>query len=223
MRPIPKKPEHPDDDPERGPGSRDLYLLIGIIIIVAIFAIGIILARSSQNQGVASITKEFKGFKFEKVGDVWVTLLKVQYGSTAKTYQILVHYTPDEVSGIETMKNSRNESVTPNLFLNVKNVYITTEPDYPAEVVLSGVEIAKIIGQVYEKEVRSALTRPDNRSASPVITCGNTSSEIRVIYLKLGNSTKIYSDFGCIVVQGTDPVELLKASERLTFEMLKIL
>jgi len=205
----------------------DKILVYGFIILLLIFGAFIIGVRfiKVQEEAPQVEVKTYNGFVFEKYGNIWVTTIRMSdwLKGTERDYEILFHYTPDEVEHIPTIKNVRNESVTPNLFLDARKIYITTDPEYPAEVVLSGVEIAKIIGQVYEKQVKAAVTRPDNRTEAPVITCDDLANLVRVIDLRLGNETKIFSEHGCIVVQGTDPGELLKAAERLTFELLKIL
>jgi hypothetical protein len=113
------------------------------------------------------------------------------------------------------------------LFLNIPKVYITTEPNYPASVVLGGVEISKvmaIVSKSYETQmvIKSAMTKPGNYSF-PIATCENITATQRVIYLKLGNETKIDFDNGCVIVEGTDAIQLLRASERLAFEILRIL
>jgi len=205
----------------------DKVLIYGFIMLVLIFGLFIIGVRfvKVQEETPQIEVKTYNEFVFEKIGNVWITTIRMSdwLKGENRDYQILFHYTPDEVEQIPTMKNVRNESVTPNLFLDARLIYITTDPEYPAEVVLSGVEIAKIIGQVYQKQVKSAITRPDNRTEAPVVTCDDLATAVRIIDLRLGNETKIFSDHGCIVVHGTDSGDLLKAAERLTYELLKIL
>ena len=206
---------------------KDQSLLIGIIILIIIFGTVIFLIyNKTNNPKEDEITVvEYNGFIFEKHGNFWVTLLTIedQFDGWKRDYEFTFHYNPFEVEHIETMKNSRNETVTPNLFLNVQTIYLTTDPEYPAGVILGAVEIAKVLGNIYEKEVKSATTRPDNRTDAPVITCEDIGPDQRVIQLILGNSTRIYNNKGCIIVEGTNTINVVKASERLAFEMLRIL
>ncbi len=206
--------------------SKDMYLIYAIIAIL--FVLGVIFSvryfTKEKEETPIPETKVYNGFTFVKVGNYWQTKIRTERSSGIDEYDILFHFTPDEVEFIPTEKNVRNQTITPYLFMNTKRVYITTNPEYPSSVVIGGVEISKIIGQVFRKEVKGALTRPvNNKSNTPVITCDDLNDEQRVIYLKLGNETKIYSDNGCIIVQGEDPIMLIKASERLAFEILKIL
>ena len=207
---------------------KDKVLIFSIVALLVIFG-GIFM--SLRNTAIETSTEpqieilEYNGYIFEKHGDIWSTTVTItdSFKGWERQYEILFHYSPKEVEDVETLKNARNISISPNLFLDAQTIYITMDPEYPSAVVLSGVEIAKIIGNVYEKGVKGAITRPDNRTDAPVITCNDIAPAIRIIKLELGNETKIYSDKGCIVVQGTDSDELLRASERLTYEMLKIL
>ncbi len=216
-------------DKKEGIG-RDKILVISVVAIIIIFwGLFALIKKNTQNVQPQIDIKTYNGFVFEKIDNIWTSQLSIVSSQSGKKelYSIMFHYTPDEVENIPTQKNTRNESITPNLFLNMPTVYITTEPDYPGAVVLGGVEISKIMaivskGYSAKMTIRSALTRPGNHSF-PIATCDNVTATQRIIYLKLGNETKIDFDNGCVIVEGKDETELLKASERLAFEMLKIL
>jgi hypothetical protein len=211
--------------------GRDKILIISVIVIAAVFWGLFTLLKDQVNkteQPKINI-KTYNGFVFEEIDNIWTTHITISNKLTGKgeSYSIMFHYTPDEVENVTTEKNTRNESVTPNLFLNMPLIYITTEPNYPGAVVLGGVEISKtmaIVSKTYDlrTQIKSAMTKPGNYSF-PIATCENITKTQRVIYLKLGNQTGISFDNGCVIVQGTDETELLRASERLAFEILRIL
>ncbi|MEM2130916.1 MAG: hypothetical protein QXM96_01950 [Candidatus Woesearchaeota archaeon] len=212
---------------EKQKNKKDLYLIISaiaiLLILVGIFSLKYFINDNNKDNYIPE-TKIYNGFTFVKVGNYWQTSIKTQSSSGIKNFDIMFHFTPEEVENITTEKNVKNESITPYLFMNVANIYITTNPDYPSSVVIAGVEISKIIGQIYGKNVKGALTkRYYDYNDTPIITCENITDSQRVIKLELGNETKIYSDNGCIIVMGDNPVNLIKASERLAFEILKIL
>ncbi|MEM3374829.1 MAG: hypothetical protein QXE31_06495 [Candidatus Woesearchaeota archaeon] len=204
--------------------NNDKFIIITIFVILAIIVIIFSLRYFLKEKPNVPETKIYNGFTFVKIGNYWQTTLRTESSSGIKEYEILFHFTPDQVENISTEKNIKNQTITPYLFMNTQRIYITTNPEYPSSVVIGGVEISKIIGQVFRREVRGALTKEYyNNSNAPIITCEDINDTQRVIYLKLGNETKIYSDDGCIIVQGENPEMLLKASERLAFEILKIL
>lgn len=204
--------------------KNDKILLVSILVIV-VCILALILLPKLTDTNTEIETETYNGFVFEKYGEFWVTLLQVRSATNneIRPYEVFFHYTPQEVEYIPSMQNSRNDSITPELFMDAKLIYITTDPKYPASVILGGVEISKILGNIYKKEVKSALTKPDNRTNAPVKTCEDIGPDIRIIHLKLGNETKIYSNNGCIVVEGQTPIDIIKASERLSFEILKIM
>lgn len=208
--------------------KKDKYLLYSVIaiflIILAIFSFQYIYKYFNKEKQELPEIRVYNGYSFVKIGNYWQTKIKTKSNIGEREYEIIFHFTPDEVEDIPTEKNIRNESITPFLFMNTEKIYITTNPDYPSSVVIGGVEISKIIGQVFRKKVMGALTKEvSNSNETPIITCDDINDNQRVIYLKLGNETKIYSDNGCIIVLGENPEMLLKASERLAFEILKIL
>ncbi len=205
--------------------KKDSALLIGIFVVITVFGLVLFSMTTTKNPVPEIETVEYGGFIFEKQGPVWVTLLTVEdrVFEDPKHYEVFFHYTPYEVEHIETMRNSWNRSITPNLFMDARKIYITTDPGYPSGVILGAVEIAKILGKIYSKNVEAAITRPYNTTDAPVITCDDIGPNVRVIHLNLGNSTRIYSNHGCIVVEGTNTEEVNMASERLAFEMLNIL
>lgn len=216
-------------EPEKAetPKNRDKVLVISILVLVICFGAIFYFLKNTPNvpDPIAPETRTYKGFIFEKYGNVWLSSFRYTDQSTGKSKKVNVmfHYTPDEVENITTERNTRNETVTPLIFMNVPRIYITTEPDYPSTVILGGVEIAKILAQVYGKEVKSGLTKASNNTQTSIITCEDLNATQRVIYLKLGNETAIKSENGCIVIEGKTPIDVVKASERLTYELLKIL
>ena len=205
--------------------------VIALLVIFSIFTIGIVLKKDpiDNSPTVGIIVDEnivrYGDFEFKKAEVGWTTNLAItdSFEGPNKMYEIAVHYTPAEVEDIPTIRNSDNDTISPNLFLNARLIYVTTDPAYPADVVLGGVEVAKIMGKIYGKEVKGAVTREDERTAAPVITCDDTSGTERIIELRLGNTTEVFREGACVVIQGTNSTEILRASTRVTFELLKIL
>ena len=55
------------------------------------------------------------------------------------------------------------------------------------------------------------------------MTCENSTTSTVVIHLNLGQTTSIYNDGSCIIVEGNNPLELILAAEKYSFEMLGIM
>jgi len=206
--------------------KQDKFLILSIIGIILLFGSLIYtLSVSKEKIEEESKTVVYNGIVFTKIGNIWSADIRV--GDKAKgsyrDFTFLFHHTPDEVESIETLRNSRGDIITPNLFLNIEKIYVTTNPNYPAEIVLGEVEIVKVISNIYKKEAKTALTEEFPGADYPVITCNDINATQRIIEFRLGNSTKIHQEKGCVIIEGKTPSDVVKASERLAFEMLKII
>lgn len=209
----------------------DRVLIISILVIIGVFALILLSINSDKKNAVQEeLTPElqvvnYSGYLFEKHGVAWITILTVRNEAKQwiREFEFSSHFNPYEVEHIPTIRNTKNESAAKFSFRRASHTWITVDPNYPGSVVLGGVEIAKVLGQIYEKSVKVAISKPHESSSEPIITCANATNNHLVVDLRLGNETKIFEHEGCIVVQGSDPVELLKASDRLAFELLDVL
>ncbi|MBN2368605.1 hypothetical protein JXC34_06295 [Candidatus Woesearchaeota archaeon] len=228
---VKKKEKKENTEKKNNDLKKDDILIKGIVVLIVIFGLIVfgvrLIPKSTLTENTPEvITKEFKGYVFENHDNIWTTDISTRNIVTKeiKTYNIMFHYTPDEVEHIQTIIGIDNKTSSPELFMNSNLLYLTVDPTDPGGVVLSAVEIAKIAGNIYSLNVKSAITKEYPGSNYPIITCNNVSKTVKVIHFKLGNRTGIFNDNkGCVIVEGTNEVELLKASERLTFEMLRIL
>lgn len=206
--------------------SNDKILIISLLAIFVIFAGILIFLKNSKTEPVQEENIMYKGYTFAKRGELWYTELSIKdkLKGWERQYNLYFHYNPSQVEDVPTITNTLGEATSPKiLIIGGKKIYITMDPTYPASVVLSGVEVAKILGQVYEMDVKAAVTSPTNKTDAPVITCKDYGEGVRVVELRLSNETRISDELGCIVVEGKDPQELLRASSRLAFELLKIM
>ena len=230
--PAKKKPAEHKEEKKREKQTKlvndNTKMIVGFFAALLFFGflIGIKLIPQETVVDVTPLTKEYNGFIFEKKGDFWESRIDAKNIITNKTqsYNVLFHYTPDEVDDIITIKDVENRTTTPRLLLNSVVMYITVDPEDPGGIIVSAVEIAKVAGTIHQKNVKSALIRPDARLPnSPIITCNNVTKTDKVLRIKLGNRTGIFNEEGCIIVEGTNETELLRAAERLSFELIGIL
>jgi hypothetical protein len=208
--------------------NENKVLIIFIFAIIGIFGIIwlVMLNAKPSPESLPADTVTYRQFVFFKSGNYWQSLvvIKNQMSGESAVYNISFHHTPYEVMNISSPVNSRNETVAPKILVNgARQVYLTMDPEDPSSVAISGVEIAKIIGRIYRIPLKASITRPNNKTDAPIITCANVTGTSKVLLLKLGNETAIKEEMGCVVVEGTNPDELLRASEKLVFELLKIL
>ncbi len=60
------------------------------------------------------------------------------------------------------------------------------------------------------------------RELYPVITCNNVTDTRSVIYLKIGDENKIYSEGDCVVIQGRGADGLVMTSEKFAYHLLGV-
>ncbi|NTV24467.1 MAG: hypothetical protein HGA85_08965 [Nanoarchaeota archaeon] len=203
-----------------------IYIIIGILVVISgiFFLPGLLPKPAPEVPAVNDSYKIFNGFRFDRSGDVWSTSITVlnRRSNLTREFNIMVHYTPDEVINMTSAKAKDSSNLAPRMLITADRVYITTEKDYPAEVILSGVEISKTLAAIYGQEVKGALTVPTAPNV-PVMTCENSTPETRVVYLVLSNQTGIFVEGECILIKGETPKQVIMAGERLAYELLRII
>ncbi|MBN1501990.1 hypothetical protein JW930_00465 [Candidatus Woesearchaeota archaeon] len=196
--------------------KRDYILIISALIILAVLAVFIISIKYFQkdsNPLPATDKRTYNGFVFVEKAGFWHT--EINFNNIP--YELMFYYPPDETLNITTRRG------LPNVFMNAKRIYISLDPKLSNEAVVAGVEMAKIMGNLFSKEVKTALTEEIEGSLYPKITCQNMSNSVSVIMLQAGNTTSITHEAGCVIIEGTSERELIRAADRLTFEILKII
>jgi len=103
-------------------------------------------------------------------------------------------------------------------------LFITMDPDATGLTVLAGTEISKIIGSpfLYNVPTRGALLR-DVGNGAPVKTCSDVNETTSIVKLETGSENKVYSEKGCVIVQGTNESELIRSADRLSLTVLGVM
>ena len=106
-----------------------------------------------------------------------------------------------------------------------KRVFITLSPEdnLTSKATIAALEIDKIIDNpyFYNLPVNSSMTSPFGNF--PVISCSNATEDNAVIWLKKGASTQITETNNCIIVEGEDEDDLIKAADRLSLFLVGIM
>ncbi len=112
------------------------------------------------------------------------------------------------------------------LILSKPTVYLTMEPNLTSKSVIGALEVANIISRnlgIYNRETIGAITSPIENNPTPVATCNNITRTENVILFQLGNETKVSVDNSCILVQGINEWEIIRASDRLVYDILELM
>ena len=116
----------------------------------------------------------------------------------------------------------RLENITLNinesLYGGIEKIWFTTDPDMPSSSTLAMGEIGRFV-TFMGVNTSFALTR--NSTNIDQIDCTNATSSVRVIEIRLGNETRVYSEGYCIIVEGEDSENVIAAADRLTFSWVE--
>lgn len=106
-----------------------------------------------------------------------------------------------------------------------QQVYVTIDPyaNLTGKTTIGALEIDSILDNPYlfNIPVSSAFTEPYLNNT--VKTCATVSPQEGVILLQKGISTVVREDKGCVTVQGVTEDDIIRASDRLVYTLLKIM
>ena len=157
----------------------------------------------------------YNGFKFTKVSSLWLTEVQVDN----MVFRITTRYSPNELEHI-TVESGVYEKI-----VDSKGIYFTVANNLSSVAVLGITELGRIVGTHYglfNIPSQAALLESDDKG-TPVKTCKDAVNGTGVIWFKLGNSTSVYSDGNCVIIQGADEWGIVKAADRVTLGLLGIM
>jgi len=108
-----------------------------------------------------------------------------------------------------------------------KLIYVTWDPELDEKtdvsqslwLIIANV-VARVDGSVYNIQASGAST--EYIPGVPQITCDDASWGTAVIYLRLGDENRIYTEGDCVVLEATNGENLRKVTERLLYLLLKV-
>ena len=135
-------------------------------------------------------------------------------------YQFNLRNDPIHTENITVQENARE------ILLTKPKVYLTMAPNLTSKSVIAALEVANTISRklgIYNIETIGALTRPAPNNPTEVITCDNITQKQNVILFKLGDETKVFLEGECIIIQGTNEWEIIRAADRLVYDVLEVI
>ena len=204
----------PDEKKEETNKNSSRNIIIAVIVIL-----GLIILFFSIRYLYHPETNEdnymYNGFKFTKVSNLWFTEVQINN----KLFRISMRYSPRELEHISV------EPGTYEKIVSSKKIYFTVPGNLSSVAVLAITELGRIVGTRYgilNIPSQSALTEASNNGTF-VKTCKDAVNGTGVILFKTGNTTAVYSDKNCVIIQGKDDWEIVKAADRVTFGLLGIM
>ena len=146
--------------------------------------------------------------------------------------KIPIYFPGDDTQYTLTMRNDpaslEDIPLTGNLAQRLTNdeaVFITIDPnqDLKGKTVVAVYELINVIDNelLYNTVVYTAVS--EEYEDKDVVKCEYATDANTIIFVTLGEETRIYGDGYCIVVEGTDEDELIRAADRLAYHLLGIM
>lgn len=191
-----------------------------VVIITAVIIVSLILLIVKINQDKQEkIVFKYNSFRVFKLTDSSGTYYEFEIflNNNSMPSKINVRSDPRELEAIP-IEDVKNEIITKN------ESYIIINPDenLTGKTTIAALEINKILDNqfLYNIETKSGLTKPYKNKE--VKTCNDVSETTSIIWLKLGEETRIFKD-NCIIIEGKTEEDLIKAADRLVLTLLGIM
>jgi hypothetical protein len=210
-------------------------ILIILVVLLCVLFFGFIIS-ANMNSGPKTLQQLYEdtlagkesdrnfmynGHVFVHDGFFWIVRVARGQPGTASyaEYNIPFYNSPRQVEDVPYQEGSRNA------LLGKQIVYLTQDIGSPAEVSLAAIEVGRIVGQRYgllNLNTKAAITS-NASEGSPTITCDDVSRNTGVVYFKISNTTQVYEQDGCLIVEGSSPDEIVRAADRLSYMLLDIM
>jgi hypothetical protein len=208
------------EGPEESSGTSGWKFVAAVVIVIGVI-IGFYAYQNSQQQAKREENR-YNGFDFEKSADnLWIT--RIQVGR--QPYDIPFYYHPKDTETVVVERAAVNP-----VLKRPSDLYISVDPDAGSQVVVAGVEIARITGDRYNIlniPTRSALSKPaDVRVDFPVLNCQNSTEDLVVIQFVPGLDNVIVRSEkypNCVILNYVNASESVRVADRYAYMLLKIM
>ena len=184
-----------------------LVLFIVLIIIFGGFLIGIKISERIKAKANTFEYKEFTVHKARLEGTIVdFYFIPIQVAGGVKT-NLMFRTDPRE---LENLTVELNDSI----FKKIKRVWITTNPEYDSDAIIAAGEIGRLTTNV---DITTGYALTEEIGEFPKKTCEDATSTERVVDIRLGNQTKIYSEGNCIIVEAESNSGMIRAADKLAY------
>ncbi|HLD16073.1 MAG TPA: hypothetical protein VJB94_05905 [Candidatus Nanoarchaeia archaeon] len=191
--------------------KRVKYIFIGLFIFLAII---LIFALVRQQTKVNERFFDYNGFKVEKTIEGYK--LGLYLNNAKDPVYLRIREDPREIDNISIGSNVKND------ILSKKQIYTVIDPEenLTGVTTLAALELDKVIDNpfLFNIPLNSAFVKDFKNY--PVKNCQDVDETIGIIWLRLGEETKVYSENGCVFVEADKEENLVKAANKLDLVLL---
>ena len=197
-----------------------IFLAILLVILVAFFFVMYERAKK-ESMIYTGITGERYEFQKRILGGN-TTFYYIYLTANGRRYSYPFRNYPKELENIPLEADVNKDLFTKKLIFATQNLETTNKTQQQS--FLGIMEVVRILGRaeegIYGLAVKSAFIEDHNNNT--IASCGDVSKYIGVMYFKLGEENRIYTDNGCIIIEGKDAEGLMKSSEKFAYHLLKV-
>jgi len=180
-----------------------LVFFMAFVMIGSVF--GVIFFGNNRQENKA----KYNDFLFVQKQEGWSTDIDGR--------EVFFNYLPDDVADLELEKNVLGA------FGNLVELDTTSESNnsFKEQIALAEHQMVLALSN-FNIYVRGGFTA-ENEFGMPVITCGDATPNVPVIYFRESNETKVYLQNNCIIAESKDGPDFLRIKDRLLYTILGIL
>jgi len=124
--------------------------------------------------------------------------------------QIAIRNDPRELGDISL-------NVSEELWRGISKVWVSSDPNLSYAPIPAG-EIGRFTIAI---GLDTSYAFSEDAGSYYQMSCENATENIRVVELRVGDETKVYSEVNCIIIEGKDDVELSRAADKLAVTWLE--
>lgn len=134
-------------------------------------------------------------------------------------YILELYNDPASLENIEVNRTAKNK------ILDDTKVFITWPPteDFRQTTVFIYQDLQKVIAEPDIFNIPVAFAQTSEYKNYTVMDCKDATAKASVIKLRLGEPTKIETEGNCIILQGKDETEIMRAADRLIYLLLGVM
>ena len=198
-----------------GQFEKQVFILFGVLLLVFIGFLVSSQLFKTKITGQSSFV--YKGFTVHKrdadkkyLVDFYYIPIRIFTKTGQKDINIILRNDPRELEGLGVKINDS--------LLYSKEVWVTTDVNYSSDAIIARGEVGSVPNAI--GIITKYTFNVDNELGYEKITCENATLKSRVIDIRLGNETKVYGENKCIIVEGANYTNMIKAADSLAFYWL---
>ncbi|MFH1971932.1 MAG: hypothetical protein ABIJ18_00465 [archaeon] len=191
------------------------YVIIGTVAVLMIMAIGVYFIK----EGSSGTYRYTNGNSVFDVNIISESETKIPIYIKDQSYIVTLRYDPASLEDIPLYGEPDRRLEQDDLVV----ITIDPEQNLTGKTIVAVYELEKFINNqfFYNLPVYTAVT--SEYKDSVVVNCDHASNSQTVIMVTLGEETQVYTNNYCIVVMGTDEDEIMRAADRLAYNLLGIM